>query len=147
MKKTYSKEMSMKQRLAVEEYIKTGDRKAALTKAGYAFPSHQHAVLKSPSVEKFIAQQISESANRIGVNLDWKMKMLKLIAVKCVNEEDPEIKASLAHAAISAISELNKMQGHYAPQVNINQNLNESVSKIRDEIKQYAQIYDVEALQ
>lgn len=139
--------MTMKQKIAADTFLETGSVETAKHKAGYEGSASTNMVLKLPPVHQYISNQISASAERTGITIDWKMGMLKLIAVRCVSEDlDSEIKASLAQAAISAISELNKMQGHYAPNVNINQNLSEHVDRVRLEIKQHVKVYDEQGI-
>lgn len=103
--------LSLKQKLFVEYYSSSGDGKKAALKAGYSakYPSRSaHQLLKNPAIKQAVESQQQEAFKALNIEREDKIRVLWYIAKTHYKKSD-------ARAAISAITELNKMQGDYAP--------------------------------
>ena len=98
----------------------------ALQAAGYVTTtkgSKTHTLLKRPKIQRYLAIRIKALEKKEIATVEWKMD--KLVGITERTEEGkPQV-------AISAISELNKMQGHYAPTQVQQTNLNLDVDVIK----------------
>jgi phage terminase small subunit len=111
--------MSLMQLKFCNEYLANGLKAdLAAEKAGYKSKAKNKGdqILKVDCVKRYLSSRIKNLQKNIEVTVDWKMKKLVGI-VERTEEEKPNI-------AISGISEMNKMQGHYAPTQTQNVNLN-----------------------
>lgn len=118
------------------EYLSNGlNGKKAAEKAGYKFPAKEASViLKKPLVRKYIQKRLEKMEKEAGLTFDYKLKKLGKIIELCVDDAAQTFDDIKPQFAISAISECNKMQGHYAPDKSINQNVGEDkdITKTRE---------------
>ena len=115
--------LTTEQKLFCDNYLVTSDVKKASIAAG--FRSTNYMMLSNPTVKEYLKEERRKLNNSIGLDFWWKTKRLTTIIESIMgNGEDPE-RVDLQHAniAISAIVELNKMQGHHAPDKSIVMNL------------------------
>lgn len=138
MPKPKSKDgLTNKQKLFVKEYIANGrnGKKAALA-AGYSENCAGEIAcenLYKPKIREYLEETMREIHDKIGATIEWKAKMLKKCADRCMPEE--ESKRFMPVSMISAIAELNKMTGDYAAtksESNVNLNVDEDVEKARN---------------
>lgn len=64
----------------------------------------------------FVKEYLEAAEKKLGITVEWKMKVLKSMVkanVKNLDSEEPEI--GNYKAALGSIQELNKMSGDYAP--------------------------------
>jgi phage terminase small subunit len=112
------------------EYIANGqDASKAADAAGYATTQRgckTNVVLKRPKVQRYLAIRLKAIEKKEIATMEWKMD--KLVGIV---ERTEEVKPQVA---ISGISELNKMQGHYAPTKTeaINVNLDIDILKAKE---------------
>jgi phage terminase small subunit len=111
--------LTVKQRLFCKAYLANGFNatQAALT-AGYSEDSAQaigSENLSKPLVKQFIDKRIKTMEEKLDITAEWKMKVLKDCIDGCMNGEASEKKIHPS-GVVSAVAELNKMQGHYAPE-------------------------------
>lgn len=138
--KKRSKDLTVRQLKFCQYYLQEeGDIKSrvktAAVAAGYsercAWNSGNY-ILNQPHVQKFIRKHMKEIEKKVGDLLQWKTKKLVQITEICVPGDQTEgidPKDINATAAISAIAELNKMHGDYAPTKTINALLTADVDK------------------
>jgi phage terminase small subunit len=119
---TYSNGLTTMQMKFCNHYLANGHKaNLAAETAGYKSKALNKGdqVLKHPLVQKYLANRIKQLQKNVEVTVDWKMGKLVNITER-TEDGKPQV-------AISAISELNKMQGHYAPtqvqQTNLNLDL------------------------
>lgn len=134
------KYLSEQERKFCISYLTNGQvmQKAALA-AGY---SEQYALknsfrlLQKPDVKDYIEKRLEQMDKELGVTFEWKVKKLKNVVDRAI--PDDEIESDLAATVgISAIQELNKMQGHHSAEKHVTTNLNvdtdvENVKTIMD---------------
>jgi phage terminase small subunit len=115
--------LTAEQKLFCDNYLVTSDVKKASLAAGYK--ATNYLVLSNPCVKEYLKEERRKLNNAIGLNFWWKAKRLTTIIESVMgNGEDPEkVDLEYANIAISAIVELNKMQGHHAPDKSIVMNL------------------------
>lgn len=98
-------------------YLKLGSAAKAAIQAGYRNPNYGYRLLKNPVFKIYLNYLKSRMSDQDSVTLNWKLDQLKKV-VECAfdgrarQNEHSEIDPK---AAIAAISEMNKMQGHHAP--------------------------------
>jgi hypothetical protein len=136
--------MNLRQKTFCVCYMQNGfDSVKAAAAAGYNRPTKKQA--DKLLTNKYVAEYIRLSGEQLSAvmqgSFEWKMNKL----IRCVNktipdEDDAELNVS---GGISAISEMNKMQGHYAPTRTINANLNltEQREEVRGLVEQYKKDY------
>jgi phage terminase small subunit len=86
--------------------------------------AHYTRYLKHPFVQNFIREHTQKMEQIIEVNLAWKIQKLKKIIDICIPDTAKSRNDLYTKGAIAAISELNKMQGHYAPERSISSSIN-----------------------
>jgi phage terminase small subunit len=111
-------QLTAKQQLYCYNYIGNGFKiiEAAIS-AGYSAVSARAmgtALMKNPKVIAFIEALKKEAGLKSMVGYEEKIGKLWKITTLAVPEEAESILEIDAKAAVSAISELNKMQGHHA---------------------------------
>lgn len=95
--------------------------------AGYRtknYPNVGRSTLNQPSVKYFIRKEMSAMNEELKIDFEWKMRKLKLAVDYSIPDciESPDDLKNLK-SGISAISEMNKMQGDYAPVKTVNANM------------------------
>lgn len=120
--------VTIKQRKFVTNYIQNGLNGAkAIRDAGYETDAVNSTTLacqtlKHPAVKKLVEKEVRRLEKDFGLTFDYKIKKLKKILDNTIPDDDC---ATPEHyrVGISAISELNKMQGHHAAEKRVNLNL------------------------
>ena len=134
-KKFYSKgyihinrSLTAKQYAFVREYMDTdGNIRQAALNAGYSvkYAAAQGAqLMRNPVVKKEIDNYIKTIERKHEITFEWKINKLKNIIELCADKKATSHKDINPTAAIAAISELNKMQGHYSAEKHVNTNIN-----------------------
>lgn len=115
--------LTAQHRLFCDNYVITADVKKASVAAGYI--SYNYDVLDHPEVKAYLKDKRRKLNNAIGLDFWWKAKRLETLINSIIGREgDPDsVDLQYANVAISAIAELNKMQGHHAPEKSIVVNL------------------------
>jgi phage terminase small subunit len=114
-----------------EEYLNNGyNIRAATQAAGYKCKNQHRGydLIRMPHIQEYLTRRINQQCAVEQITYDWKVKKLKNVIDKCMPQEIPHaplpLNATQPQTAVSAISELNKMQGHYAPVKQISVNFN-----------------------
>lgn len=81
-------------------------------------PSYGSALLQNPYVIKCLDNELKKMQEKLDVTIDWKIQKLAEIVADCTDKSDEKRKQHYKQA-ISAINELNKMQGHHAAQKHV----------------------------
>jgi hypothetical protein len=110
--------LTVKQSLFVSTLLETGDYGKAATASGYRGIRNYYSL--PPRLKKEIDKLTNKAMEKSMTDLEWKIKKLKRIADVAMpdsfnNLDDFEKKLINPNASISAVAELNKMQGDYAP--------------------------------
>ncbi len=133
------------------EYLTNGRNAAAAARAsGYSGDGKIAGarLIARPSIKQFLKdlQPIAEKKLQedVEVTLEWKIRKLKLCADTCLKEDPETGEAKLVSAPgfIGSISELNKMQGHYAPEKTLNAHFVGSTEQ--QEVEKLVKQYDKE---
>lgn len=114
------KKLTAKQKLFCKAYLANGYNasQAALT-AGYsktAVGEIGHENLKKLQIKEYIAKRMDKIEEKLDITFEWKARMLKECADKCMQGEADKDGKVHPSGVIGAIAELNKMQGHYEPE-------------------------------
>jgi phage terminase small subunit len=120
--------LTEKQLKFCEAYLTNGHNAAAArSAAGYSMQATNNLsskdVLQSKAVQDYLAKRLKTVEEKEQITFDYKIKKLKQIVELSVPSEAANKEEINANAAISAISELNKMQGHYSAEKHANLNL------------------------
>ena len=120
-------------------YIKNGFNayQAALS-AGYTEAYSRTGspnLVQNQSIQRLIKKEVTSLEDRIGITIEWKAKKLQRIIDSIVPSEG-EIDKPYLKDAIRALSELNKMSGHYAPTKNVLLNV-DTANRLIDVKKAY----------
>ena len=118
----------------------------AAIKAGYA-PQLANAIasklMRRPEIQAFVKTLPTAQKKQTTENYDWKLEKLKQIVASFIPTENTNLEAKEVTVAIQAISEMNKMQGHYAAEkhVTMNVNVDSDIEKLETLIKKYRKDY------
>lgn len=122
--------LTLKQRAFVSEYLTNGLNGAqAVLDAGYETdrinaPTIAHNQLRKPAVQEAVEQELAMMEVDHGITFDYKIGKLKTIVERTIPDDGFYGAADGYKTGISAIAELNKMQGHYAAEKRVNVNVN-----------------------
>ena len=112
--------------------------------AGYRTKNYANvgrSVLCQPGVKYFIRSEMAKMNEELKIDFEWKMRKLKLAVDYSIPENEPitddDYSRMNLRAGISAISEMNKMQGDYAPvkMDNTHRVDEEKIEEIRKELE------------
>jgi len=130
----------------VMNYIKNGFNayRAALD-AGYSesFATVQSSRLPShpaikPRLEKALARVEDQLIAKLGITYEWKARKLKRVVDKFIPDDDEEVMiADRVKVGLSALAELNKMQGDYAPDKRLSVTVDTTKEKLLEVKRQY----------
>lgn len=138
-------ELTKKQKLFCLEYLANGyNATQAAIKAGYSAKTARNIGnenLTKPAIKEFIEKRMKKIEEKIEATIEWKVKMLKTCAEKCLQGEADRDGLIHPSGIVSAIAELNKMQGHYAPEKSINVHADADAEETSSLIKQYEREY------
>lgn len=135
-------QLSPREKLFCVKFIETGCGALAARLAGYADTeaSNTRAVKlrAKPKIKKYLKELEDIIMGKAMVSAEWKYKKLQLTADRAMPDEIEEITQNERmfinpNACISAIAELNKMEGTYAPTKSINANVNAELDVDRAE--------------
>jgi AAA15 family ATPase/GTPase len=114
------KSISQKEKIFCLNYLANGNNATrAYIDAGYSENGARvtaHQTLKRQHIKEFLSKFVDEKVRKLEITFEWKLEKLKQ-CVEAAMLEDPETGQVLLdnHSALlGAITELNKMQGHYA---------------------------------
>ena len=139
-----TKPLSQRQYDFTVNYIKNGfnAHEAALA-AGYSrqFATCQtQQLITNPSIQERIGKAYQKAEkkiiNTLGITFVWKMKRLKHVVEQYL-PLDKELKASDVKIGLQALTEMNKMQGDYAPDKRLNVTYDATESKMKEVRKIY----------
>jgi phage terminase small subunit len=141
-----AKKLTLQQQNFVKLFIQTSNAKQSLIQAGFKCKHpdrYAHQLLKKPQIQELLEKTRSEVQKKTEVTFEWKVQKLQEIIDRSLNQHLQDDDGSgkklvLSDTAIKAIAELNKMQGHYAPEKRENLNVNtslENIRRVRDEYK------------
>lgn len=93
-------------------------------------------------VQKYLKSLQSDLENQMTVSYEWKLDKLKQI-VEAFIENKEDLSPNKVSSAIQAISEMNKMQGHYSAEKHVNFNIktDPDLQQLEDLIKQHGKEY------
>jgi len=101
---------------------------------------NSHKYLKSPAVKRFMSKQLQKIEDELGADFMWKIQKLKRAIELCMPDYEENHKNCNMTALISAINEMNRMQGHHAAEKRVIENKDkgdiEAVHEILDELKE-----------
>lgn len=119
--------------------------KAAIA-AGFSKKTARQAgnrLLTNVDIQAYLKKEMDKLNNKLDITIEWKMQMLKDCAEKCMSGH--ATKEGFIHPSglVGSLSELNKMQGHYAPEKSINANVtvDPDTEESRNLIKQFQRAY------
>jgi hypothetical protein len=104
------KTLTGKQKLFAEHYVVCFNASEAARKAGYAEATvavKGHENLQIPHVKEYIEELLKDSRQHLAITKEQIIGDLMSIKAKHI-DNDPRV-------AITALSEINRMLGHYAP--------------------------------
>lgn len=73
-------------------------------------------MLQKPRIKELLKRQMQKTERKLEITFEWKIKKLKACVDSAINEVDGRELVTNHNALLGAINELNKMQGHYAPE-------------------------------
>lgn len=140
------KPLTSKQISFCDHYIRNGfNGKAAAISAGYA-PSvalHAEKIINSPAISSALTKAINKNnqniLDKLGVSYNWRVEKLKTIIDGVISNGDAEeIRWPYVKQALTAIAELNKMGGDYAPDKSLRLNVDMTKDKMQEVRKAYS---------
>lgn len=146
MSQPLQQKLTIKEQIFVDSYLGDANFNAseAARMANYSARSVGaigNETLQKPKIQEYIAKKVQDKLNKLDITFEWKVKKLKEVAeVSLVGDANGKIYPA---AAVSAISELNKMQGDHAPvkTANLNVNVDSSLEDVYELIKLYQKEY------
>lgn len=93
-------------------------------------------------IQEYLKSLQSDLESQMTVSYEWKLDKLKQI-VEAFIESKENLISNKVNSAIQAISEMNKMQGHYSPEkhVNVNIKTDPDLQKLESLINQHGKEY------
>lgn len=116
-------------------YIKNGFNayEAALS-AGYSqtyASSRAHELVNKPTVHKQLSKSYKKAEENLNITFEWKLSILQRI-IHAFMPEDKQPSPQHAKAVIQAISELNRMQGDFAPKKQLNVSVDATLQRLAE---------------
>ncbi len=109
--------------------------------------SNSYGYFQDPEVQSMIAAHQEEYNKNCLATFTWKMeRLVEIVQNLMENVSVSPLNPLSAAAVIKAIAEMNKMQGHYAPDKTLNANLNmkmplEEINKTKELLLEYDKPY------
>ncbi len=116
-----SKNLTIKQNRFIQEYLLNGNATSAAKKAGYSEKTARetgYENLTKPHISEAIMQELEKRNDESCWSFKKKLFLLQDIVEASIKEridKNGNSRMVNVRAALSAIIEMNKMQGHYAP--------------------------------
>ena len=140
----HTKNLTQMQHNFVINYIKNGfNAYQAAVQAGYSehvANTQTQYLVSNPVIKDRIAKAYDKIDTKLmkelRITMEDKMKVLSRIIYDIVPEDD-EPKRSLYKVAISAMTELNKMQGDYAPDKRLSVTVDATKERLAEVKRQY----------
>lgn len=131
--------LNKRQQNFIKYYFETQSATQAALKAGYSpkqIDSQASQLMHNTKIRMAINKYKEEINNRVIVTYNDKINLLWGIAQRCSNPRitqrgDKLIEIDQTSLAIKAIEVLNQMQGHVAPQQNVQINVNSTIEKLK----------------
>lgn len=101
-----------------------------------------HRLKTNSKVQDYLKSLQSDLESQMTVSYEWKLNKLKRI-VETFIESKEDLSPNKVNSAIQAISEMNKMQGHYSAEKHLNFNIktDPDLQQLEDLIKQHGKDY------
>jgi hypothetical protein len=119
--------VNIKQRKLCDAFLLTGDIKKSAEIAGYVIKNNNisgpYKVLNSEKAKIYMKDKVNVVNETFKLGVEWKLKKLKNIVDAVVGDKPDEVDKRYASLAISSINEMNRIQGHHAPNSSIMINL------------------------
>jgi phage terminase small subunit len=125
-------DLTFKQRIFCERYLKDYNGSAAAVEAGYSKHSAREIAkenLTKPAIQKYLGVRMKEAIAKAQVGLDWRLEILKKTADACLDGKADKDGCVDAKGVIGVVSEINKMNGDYA---SVTSNVNVSASNLEE---------------
>lgn len=108
------------------ELMKNGyDTTLAAKIAGYSTPEKQGGrIVRRKSVQSYLGRHMRRAEGEVQTDLQFRLRKLWKLINDAIPDDAPIENVHLARVGLDGISELNKMDGSYAPVKNVNANLN-----------------------
>lgn len=91
-----------------------------------------------PRIEKALQRVDDRLANNLGLTYEWKAKKLKRVIEEFIpNDKDEELSATKVKVGLTALAELNKMQGDYAPDKRLSVTVDATKERLEQVKRQY----------
>lgn len=130
-----SNKLTAQQKAFAQAYIKGATAKDAALSAGYSPKSASQAAthtLKNPLVRSMITRAQNHTEREAKFSFNWKLNKLGKVVDSGIpdnTEEEPLLVDVPVAAALTAITIMNKMQGHEAAEKHVNVNLEAEADK------------------
>lgn len=141
--------MDPQHKLFADTYLAKRNATEAAITAGYSKKTARVQgckMLRYPHIEAYIADHDKKTVSKVKKSVSatqaWKKKKLIKIILKLTKKS--ELTAISAKPVISAIAELNKMDGHYSAEkvVNTNLNIDTDLQKVAEESRKSREVLD-----
>jgi phage terminase small subunit len=138
-KHAMQQKLTEKHRLFLNHYAETGKRKESAIKAGYPerdAEKRASQILKKPNIKKYMGKIVKnhnlelnkQMDNEIGIPFDHLLNKLDQIIEAGTTQDKLDNLATPSHA-LQAIAEQSKLMGLYAPEKNVNVNIDLEMNK------------------
>lgn len=139
-------ELTIKELRFCQHYVANGGNATkAYQAAGYSGTEASGAVracklLKKDKIVHKIKYLEQEALAAAQVTAEWKIKMLKQMAERCISGDGLNFECANPSGLVACVAELNKMQGHHAVQKTMSHNIvgvTESLEEVNSIISQF----------
>lgn len=126
----------------VNEYIKNGfNAYQAGLAAGYS-PTYSKVrtglLIKKPQVQEIISKAQDKAIDKLSIDWAWKVGKLKRVIEEFIpTDSNIDLNKDRVKVGLTALAELNKMHGDYAPDRRLNMTVNATLEKLQDIRKTY----------
>lgn len=136
--------LTPKQFAFTSAYIENGfNATQAAISAGYSKHyaiSKASDLLSQPVIKKRIETAFQRSEDKLGITWDWKLRKLKRVVNAFIpDDESLKLETMKVKTGLTALAELNKMSGDYAPDKRISMTVDATQDKLTQALLSYSE--------
>lgn len=134
------KQLTERQYNFCDNYIKTGNAYESAKNAGYSetfSKARAHDLVNNPLIKEHLIKAHSMAIETLSITYEWKIKTLQDIIHNFMKSSERSLTPQDAKVIIQAITVLNDMQGHNAPDRKFSVTIDATKERLKEVRKQY----------
>lgn len=134
------KQLTERQYKFCMNYIESGNACESALYAGYRLSyakARAHELVKHPTIQEYLNEARERTMEKFGMTYESKIKVLQQIINTFMNEPNQSLTPQHAKVIIQAISVLNNMEGHRAPDRKVSLTIDATKARLLEAQKVY----------